>query len=60
MRLYKLGDDHIDFVQIYGERNSATTYLSKLVQDNLRTPTNLMGSPRAMTPRRRDPGLGAE
>ena len=45
MRIFRLGKDPIDFVQVYGERNSGTTYLGKLLQDNLRIPTNLLGMP---------------
>ncbi|MBV1869008.1 MAG: hypothetical protein KUG69_14055 [Marinosulfonomonas sp.] len=43
MRSYKRSGLPIEFVQIFGERNSGTTYLSKLLQDNMRVPTNLLG-----------------
>ncbi|MEL6227994.1 MAG: hypothetical protein AAFR01_13395, partial [Pseudomonadota bacterium] len=43
MRLYKRATGPLDFIQIYGERNSGTTYLAKLLQDNLKTPSHVLG-----------------
>ncbi|MEM9343495.1 MAG: hypothetical protein AAGA87_10665 [Pseudomonadota bacterium] len=43
MRVFKRGGDAPCYVQIYGERNSGTTYLSKLIQDNMRVSKNLLG-----------------
>ena len=43
MRIFKQTDDVIEFVQIYGERNSGTNYLSKMLQENLRDSRNLLG-----------------
>lgn len=43
MRVYKRGDTPVELIQIYGERNSGTTYLCALLQDNLKDPANLLG-----------------
>ena len=43
VRLYKEGDETLEYIQIYGERNSGTTYLARLLQDNMRDPDNLLG-----------------
>ena len=45
MRIFGETADRIDFVQIYGERNSGTTYLSQLLQDNMPEPQHLLGLP---------------
>ncbi|MEL6644706.1 MAG: hypothetical protein AAFQ79_12290 [Pseudomonadota bacterium] len=43
MRTYKRGDAPITHIQLYGERNSGTTYLARLLQDNMVTPETFMG-----------------
>lgn len=43
MRIYVRGDTPLRYIQIYGERNSATTYLAKILQDNMVAPDHLMG-----------------
>lgn len=43
MRIFGETAERIDFVQVYGERNSGTTYLAQLLQDNMPEPRNLLG-----------------
>lgn len=43
MRTYRRGDAPITHIQLYGERNSGTTYLARLLQDNMVSPENFMG-----------------
>lgn|GEM_PF-6173547 len=43
MRIINQGKRPIEFIQLYGERNSGTTYLARLLQDNMKTPDNLLG-----------------
>jgi len=44
LRTYRHTDTPLEFVQVFGERNSGTSYLSKLLQDNLANPLNLLGT----------------
>ncbi|MEM9476145.1 MAG: hypothetical protein AAGA71_12685 [Pseudomonadota bacterium] len=43
MRIYKRGTAPVTHVQLYGERNSATTYLARLLQDSMAKPEAFMG-----------------
>ena len=43
MRVFQKNTTAIEHIQVYGERNSGTTYLVKLLQDNMKTPDNLLG-----------------
>ena len=43
MRVERRGSSPISYVQVFGERNSATTYLAKFLQDNMKEPENLLG-----------------
>lgn len=43
MRSFDKTDQPVEFVQIYGERNSGTNHLARLLQDNMRQPDRLLG-----------------
>lgn len=44
MRIHTKSDRGLSCVQIFGERNSGTNHLRRLVQENMREPTNFLGS----------------
>jgi hypothetical protein len=43
IRILKTNQNHIKYVQIFGERNSGTSFLSNILQDNMKVPKNLLG-----------------
>ena len=44
MRIYKQEGGSPTFVQLFGERNSGTTYFRKLIQDGMRDPSRFLGA----------------
>ena len=44
LRIYKARSPLIRYVQVYGERNSGTSFLTKVIRDNMRDPRNFLGA----------------
>jgi hypothetical protein len=44
VRTHKSGDANLRYVQIFGERNSGTNHLKRLVSENMNEPANVLGS----------------
>lgn len=44
MRIYKKSDQELKFVQIFGERNSGTNHLRRLIEENMHEPNNILGA----------------
>ncbi|WP_310620130.1 ATP-binding protein [Flexibacterium corallicola] len=44
LRIHKANDPSIRYVQIYGERNSGTSFLSDILKDNMKEPRNFLGT----------------